>query len=132
MNLKFESFFGQLRLLSRAHRSIATSDWIGRHAKALFTAHELKQSSETVRKLQFVCQWCRLFFFFPGHRTNSLHPFSSPSPPLPFPPPLEVAPLNIARGSGGAVSSPSGSKEKPQPTNDIGVKKSSSGGSSFC
>jgi len=40
-----------------------------------------------------------------GERSGVLFPFPLLSPPL-FP--LEVGPLNSARGSGGAVSSPSG------------------------
>jgi len=67
-------------------------------------------------------------FIFLGQRTNC--PFPPPFPFSPLPPlPLEVDPLNTARGLGSAVSSPVGSGAKPQPTNDlmhIGVKGSTS------
>ena len=71
----------------------------------------------------------RLFFFLPRAK-DELHPlFSSPLP-------LEVGPLNTARRSGERCKLPPvGYGAKPQPTNDlvhIGVKKCSSGGSSFC
>ena len=61
-----------------------------------------------------------------------------PLPSLSLPSPFSlpgVPPLNQLRGLGSAISSPVGSGAKPQPTNDlvhIWVKRSSSGGNSFC